>query len=176
MLVVDRYWSRDGGRVNLTTKEIAVGVLVGLPLCEGIRIEISRKWDNTAASDCEPEAPTTRVSDCQGSGGADGGRAQARTPWAPRCNDDPHCVPPRTSAIGGMHVAVGHGRFGARPRACATTPEASSSPRLRADTEPVRDRDGRQQLMALPHVRRRHPPCHPRFAAGCFPFAFVSKS
>jgi len=36
MLVVDRYWSRAGGRVNLTTKENAVGVLVGLPPCEGV--------------------------------------------------------------------------------------------------------------------------------------------
>jgi len=34
MLVVDRYWSRAGGRVNLTTKENVGGVLVGLPLCE----------------------------------------------------------------------------------------------------------------------------------------------
>src|SRR6516162_9145393 len=32
----------------------------------------SRKWDSTAASDCQPEAATTRVSDYQGSRAADG--------------------------------------------------------------------------------------------------------
>jgi hypothetical protein len=52
---------------------------------------------------------------------ADGGRAQARTPWGSRCDNDPRCVPPRTSTVGGVHVAVGHDRFGARARACATS-------------------------------------------------------
>jgi hypothetical protein len=38
------------------------------------------KWDSTAASGREPTAPTTRVSDCQGSRAADGRRAQTRAP------------------------------------------------------------------------------------------------
>ena len=37
LIYLTRYWSRAGRPRQSTTKESAVGVLVGLPLCEGIR-------------------------------------------------------------------------------------------------------------------------------------------
>jgi hypothetical protein len=78
----------------------------------------SCKWDSTAPASAQRHAPAARIPHCERGRAADGDRAQTRAIWAPRRDDDPHCVPARTPAVGGVHVAVGHGRFGAGSCMC----------------------------------------------------------